>query len=149
MTGAVSFVLGAGFSAPFNIPTMKPFLTEFRNFASRKYSNLENVLNKHFAKLENESDIEGLLSSLNKAEDLVSAMPSPCHMIPKLSQWASDSRFLKAHLVSYIIERCEQFNRKRAEKEIAPLLNYLNNSRTAFRSSLFHDKLRSYYGICC
>lgn len=144
---SVSFVLGAGFSAPFNVPTMRPFLTEFRNFASRKYPNLENVLNKHFAKLENESDIEDLLSSLNKAEDLVSAMPPPCHMTPELSQWASDSRFLKSHLVSYIIERCEQFNRKRAEKEIAPLLNHLNNSRTLSEVHFFttnYDRIMEY-----
>ncbi len=128
MTGAVSFVLGAGFSAPFNVPTMKPFLTEFRNFANRRYPNLEKTLDNHFTKLEEESDIEGLLSSLNKAEDLSLAMPSSCHMTRELSRWASDSRYIKAHLISYIIERCEQFDRRQAEKQITPLLNYLDES---------------------
>ena len=147
MTGSVSFVLGAGFSAPFNIPTMKPFLTEFRNFASRKYPNLENVLDQHFTKLENESDIESLLSSLNKAEDLGSAMPTPCHMNSELSQWASNSRYIKAHLISYIIERCEQFDRERAEKEIVPLLNRLNDSTALSDIHFFttnYDRIMEY-----
>ena len=147
MNGAVIFVLGAGFSAPYNIPTMRPFLTSFRQFARRKYPNLKSALSNHLTKLDDESDIEGLLSSLNKAEELGSAVPSPCHMNSELLQWASDSRSIKAHLVSFIIERCEQFDRERAESEIAPLLNRLNSSSDISEVHLFttnYDRILEY-----
>ena len=128
MIGAVSFVLGAGFSAPFNIPTMRPFLTSFRTFAGRKYPGLKETLENHVAKLTDTSDIEGLLSSLSSAEELPDAMPSPSHMNAKLEQWAKESRSIKAHLVSYIIERCEQFDRAAAENAITTWLERLNTS---------------------
>ena len=125
MNGSISFVLGAGFSAPFNIPTMRPFLNSFRKFANRKYPNLQDTLENHIQKLTDESDIEGLLSSLSMAEALSSAMPSPHHMNAELNRWASESRSIKAYLVSYIIEKCEQFDREKAENDIAPFLNRL------------------------
>lgn len=147
MNGGVNFVLGAGFSAPFNIPTMRPFLTSFRDFAGRKYPNLNTTLSSHLAKLDDESDIEGLLSSLSRAEQLGSALPSPCHMNSELGHWESDSRSIKAHLVSYIIERCEQFDREGAEKEIAPLLNRLNSSNRISEVHFFttnYDRILEY-----
>ena len=147
MSGTVSFLLGAGFSAPFKVPTMRPFLESFRNFALRKYPRLETALKNHLAKLESDGDIESLLSSLSKAEELDSALPSFDHMNSELKQWADDSRSIKAHLVSYIIERCEQFDREQAEEEIVPLLNRLNHSKTLSEVHFFttnYDRIMEY-----
>lgn len=127
MTGKVSFVLGAGFSAPFNIPTMKPFLSSFYDFSSRRYSLLTDTLESHMKKLTDDSDIEELLSNLSKAEELSSAMPSQSHMSSELDRWSTESRSLKAHLISYIIERCEQFDRDQANECIGPFFNELNS----------------------
>ena len=147
MTRAISFVLGAGFSAPCNIPTMRPFLTSFQTFAGRKYSSLRETLEDHVAKLLDDSDIEELLSSLSKAEGLAAAMPSPCHMNTELDRWASESRSIKAHLVSYIIERCEQFDRKYAESAIATWLERLNTSKEITAVHFFttnYDRILEY-----
>ena len=147
MNSAVSFLLGAGFSAPFNIPTMRPFLGSFKEFASRKYPTLRSALCNHVRKLEDGSDIEGLLASLSDAENLKSALPSQGHLTCELKQWAAESRSLKAHLVSYIIERCEQFNRERAQEEIGPLLNRLNHSKKLSEIHFFttnYDRILEY-----
>lgn len=137
MNNAISFILGAGFSAPFNIPTMRPFLLSFKTFAVRKYPKLEDTMSSHLKKLTDDSDIEGLLSSLNKAEELPSAMPSQCHMNDSLQRWTSESRSLKAHLISYIIERCEQFDREQAEECILPWLKRLDSSNILSHAHLF------------
>ena len=147
MNGSISFMLGAGFSAPFNIPTMRPFLRSFREFANRKYPSLYDTLEKHIQKLTDESDIEGLLSNLSKAEALPSAMPSSDHMNVELHRWASESRSIKAYLVSYIIEKCEQFDRKKAEKDIALFLNRLNSSNELSEVYFFttnYDRILEY-----
>ena len=147
MTGRISFVLGAGFSAPFNIPTMRPFLTSFRTFANRKYPSLKETLEGHVAKLTEDSDIEGLLSSLGKAEELPDAMPSRTDMDAGLARWASESRSIRAHLVSYIIERCEQFDRERAEGDIAKWLERLNTSNELSAVHFFttnYDRILEY-----
>lgn len=147
MNRSISFVLGAGFSAPFNIPTMRPFLRSFREFANRKYPSLHDTLEKHIQKLTDESDIEGLLSSLSKAEALSSAMPSPDHMNAELHSWATESRSIKAYLVSYIIEKCEQFDREKVEHDIAPFLKRLDSSNKLSEVYFFttnYDRILEY-----
>ena len=147
MNGAISFVLGAGFSAPFKIPTMRPFLTSFRTFAGRKYPSLKGTMERHVAKLTQDSDVEELLSNLSKAEQLTAAMPSPCHMNTEFESWASESRSIKAHLVSYIIERCEQFDRRAAEDAISTWLERLNASKELSTVHFFttnYDRILEY-----
>lgn len=128
MDQSIVFVLGAGFSAPFDIPTMKPFLQSFINTAKRKYPGLFATLKYHLSKLPPESDIESLLSSLNNAERLPSSWPPHVQMTEDLVKWAQESRLLKSHLASYIIERCELFDRDRASTVIGPLLERLSTS---------------------
>ena len=122
MSGTVVFVLGAGFSAPFGIPTMKPFLQSFRDTALRKYPELGTTLTKHFDRLSDESDIEALLTNLNAAESLQRSLPPGEDLDAILARWQSHSRILKAHLVSYIIDRCERFDQEEALRVLAPLL---------------------------
>ena len=147
MNKSISFLIGAGFSAPFNIPTMKPFLTSFEKFAELKYPNLKEALDNHLQKLEAERDIEDLLSNLGKAEGLPLAMPSPSDMDASLIKWSNDSRFIKAYLVSYIIERCEQFDRERAIDEIVPFFELLDKSDKFSEVHLFttnYDRILEY-----
>ena len=147
MTGNVSFLLGAGFSAPFNIPTMRPFFTSFRDFAYKKYPQLQETLREHVDKLPSGEDIEGLLFSLSKAEELPIALPSIGHMNDELRRWTSESRLLKAHLISYIIERCEQFDREQADQAIGPLLVGLSESKKLSKVHFFttnYDRILEY-----
>lgn len=140
-------MLGAGFSDPFNIPTMRPFLKSFRKFANRKYPSLQGTLEKHIQKLTDESDIEELLSSLSMAEALSYAMPSPDHMDAELRCWASESRSIKAYLVSYIIEKCEQFDRDKVERDITPFLKHLDSSKKLSEVHFFttnYDRILEY-----
>ena len=125
MNRTAVFVLGAGFSAPFGIPTMKPFLQSFKETASRKYPKLCGTLTKHFERLSDESDIEALLSSLGSAESLRISMPPGSDISHELVAWETESRILKAHLVSYIIERCERFDQDAAVQYLAELLEGL------------------------
>ena len=126
---------------------MRPFLSSFREFAGRKYPGLNGTLESHVEKLSDDSDIEGLLSSLSKAEELGAAMPSASHMNTELERWAAESRSIKAHLVSYIIERCEQFDRGNAERGVAPWLERLHNSNTLSSVHFFttnYDRILEY-----
>lgn len=122
------FVLGAGFSAPFDVPTMKPFLQSFRRVAERKYPELCGTLIQHFSKLQSDSDIEALLSSFGSAQDILDSLPPNTPMSEELSRWQNESLVLQAHLVSYIIELCERFNQELALKILSPLLTSLHDS---------------------
>ena len=137
MDQSIVFVLGAGFSAPFDIPTMKPFLQSFINTAERKYPGLFATLKSHLSKLASESDIESLLSSLNDAERLPNSWPPGVKMSAELDTWAQESRLLKSHLASYIIERCELFDRDRASTLIGPFLARLSTNPTVQQVHLF------------
>ena len=130
MNRSIVFLLGAGFSAPFGVPTMHPFLESFRSLAKRKYPNLVGTLERHIANLDDDSDIEGLLSSLGKAERLTEAIPCDEVLSDSLGRWQQESRFLKSHLISYIIEQCERFDRELASQIVSPGLTHLHRHTT-------------------
>ena len=131
------FLLGAGFSAPFDIPTMTPFLRSFKEIAERKYPDLVDTLQEHLAKIPEDSDIEALLSSLGSGERLRESLPPTMTMTDELKRWERESQLLKSHLSSYIIERCERFDRDRAVAIIAPLLRRLFQSARIQHAHLF------------
>ena len=136
---AVSLVclLGAGFSAPFNIPTMRPFLDSFRIMAKQKYPELNGTLQQHFSVLNDDSDLESLLSSLGRAERLLEGAP-PTSDVPKdFRVWQKESRYLKSHLISYIIERCERFDRNSAKDVLSPSINKMNSCSEVGNVHLF------------
>ena len=137
MDQSIVFLLGAGFSAPFDIPTMKPFLQSFIVTAERKYPGLYGTLTDHLSKLQRESDIESLLSSLSDAERLPYSWRPGVEMSADLCDWAQESRLLKAHLASYIIERCELFDRERASTLVGPLMARLSTNRAVHQVHLF------------
>ena len=125
MPMSVAFLLGAGFSAPYGIPTMRPFLHSFRRMAQSKYPDLYDTLELHFARLGDDSDIEALLSGLGKAERLAEAMPSGVIDSTELRVWQEQSRYLKSHLISYIIEQCERYDEEAVKAVLSPSLRML------------------------
>ena len=149
MTTSIFFLLGAGFSAPFGIPTMYPFLESFRETAKRKYPQLWCTLEQHFQRLDEESDLEALLSSLGRAERLMDAVPPGCAPPKEYKEWQEQSRYLKSHLISYIIERCERFDANLAVEVLAPPMRKLCASSKVADVHLFttnYDRIIEY--IC-
>ena len=126
MTVSLTFLLGAGFSKPFGIPTMRPFLHMFREIAKKKYPNLYDTLQRHYDSLGTDSDIEALLSSLGKAERLDEAMPLDSNLPEEFIIWQEQSRYLKSHLIAFIIEQCERFDRDLVTSVLAPSIKMLS-----------------------
>ena len=62
--------------------------------------------------LEDDSDIEALLSNLGAAASKLDRWPSGVTVPDGLKEWQEESIVLRAHLVSYIIESCERFDRE-------------------------------------
>ena len=122
MAVSVAFLLGAGFSAPYGIPTMRPFLHSFRTMAKSKYPDLHDTLELHFSRLGDDSDIEALLSGLGKADRLADAMPGGKIDSTELCVWQEQSRYLKSHLISYIIEQCERYDEESVKAVMSPSL---------------------------
>ena len=127
MTVSLTFLLGAGFAHPFGIPTMRPFLDAFREMARSRYPNLHGTLERHFDGLGDESDIEALLSSLGKAERLKEATPVGTELPEDLRVWQEQSRYLKFHLIAFIIERCERFDQDLVARVVGPSLKLLRD----------------------
>ena len=127
MSVSLTFLLGAGFSEPFGIPTMRPFLYAFREMASKKYPELYRTLERHFAGLGDDSDIEALLSRLGKAERLSETTPLDAQLPEEFAVWQEQSRYLKSHLIAFIIEQCERFDRDLVTRVLAPSLKMLSD----------------------
>ena len=137
MSVSLTFLLGAGFSEPFGIPTMRPFLHAFREMASKKYPDLYRTLERHFAGLGDDSDIEALLSRLGKAERLSEATPLDAQLPEEFAAWQEQSRFLKSHLIAFIIEQCERFDRDLVTRVLAPSLKMLFDRTDLERINIF------------
>ena len=120
MSIPVAFLLGAGFAAPFGVPTMGPFLSSFRDMTRRRYPALNKTLDKHLSQINDDGDLEALLSSLGKAERLLEGGPPSVDAPPVYVKWQGDSRYLRSHLISHIIERCERFDRELARQILVP-----------------------------
>ena len=134
---SISFLLGAGFSAPFDIPTMSPFLGSFCDLAKHKYPQLSDTLTKHLDKLGNEPDLESLLSSLGKAERVLDGLPQDIEINEEFNSWQKQSLYLKSHLISYIIERCERFDRNLATEILSPVMTRIYTDSSIQKIHLF------------
>ena len=137
MTASVTFLLGAGFSQPFGIPAMRAFLDSFRDMARTKYPDLHGTLEQHLDELGDDSDIEALLASLSKAERLKDAMPARAVVPEELRIWQEQSRYLKSHLISFIIERCERFDQDAVRRVLSPSLRMLLDRKGISNVHLF------------
>ena len=149
MAVSVAFLLGAGFSAPYGIPTMRPFLHAFRRMARSKYPDLCGTLDLHFARLGSDSDIEALLSSLGKAERLSDAMPRGVIDSADLGVWQDQSRYLKSHLISYIIEQCERYDEDTVKAVLSPSLRMLSDHSEIERVHIFTTNYDRIVEVAC
>ncbi len=124
MSGKVAFLVGAGFSYPYGVPTMRPFFSDFVAEAKIRYPSLIPTLDKALDKIEKEPDLESLLSVLNGASDSISGLPEEL-VTDEIRRWASEAVTLRSYLLSYIVERCEAFDRQKAFQQCSPLLKGL------------------------
>lgn len=127
MSEKVSFLIGAGFSAPFGVPTMGPFYSDFVAEAQVRYPSLTPSLSRAIRGAGDEPDLESLLSVLNAALGVESGLPEEL-LSDDILGWVSDAGTLRSHLLSYIVERCENFDRTRAAEVCAPLVLGLDGS---------------------
>lgn len=121
MSGKVAFLVGAGFSYPYGVPTMRPFFSDFVAEVKIRYPSLVPALDKAMYKIDENPDLESLLSVLNGASDSVSGLPEEL-VTDEIQRWASEAITLRSYLLSYIVERCEAFDRQKAIEQCSPLL---------------------------
>lgn len=104
---------------------MAPFFRDFVDFAKRRYPNLYDTLEKIVSDLGAEPDLEALLSKLNAIVEIKQALPSDFDET-QLEEWMSDALSLRSHLLAFIIERCENFDRGEAERLCTPFFKQLS-----------------------
>jgi HEAT repeats/SIR2-like domain len=124
VSGKAAFLVGAGFSYPYGVPTMRPFFSDFVAEAKIRYPSLIPTLDKALDKIEEEPDLESLLSVLNGASDSIPGLPEEL-VTDEIRRWASEAVALRSYLLSYIVERCEAFDRQKALRQCSPLLGGL------------------------
>ncbi len=107
-------LLGAGFSAPYDVPPMKPLYDGFVRFAKTKYPQLSETLDAVLEKCQSDADVEELISKLNRAAAADQGLPAHLLEDERLRKWKNDAEYLRWHLTSYIIEACENFDRQLA-----------------------------------
>lgn len=134
MSEKVSFLIGAGFSAPFGVPTMGPFYSDFVEEAKSRYPTLTTSLDRAINKAGSEPDLENLLSVLNAASEVGAGLPEDL-LNDAIRDWATGAGTLRGHLLSYIVERCESFDRARAVEACAPFAQGLGGSGAAIFST--------------
>ncbi len=113
---------------------MGHFYTEFIAFAKRRYPGLEATLEKIVAELGEDADIENLLARLNAGMSLGDALP-PGFEAPETDAWQAHCSILRSHLLSYIVEMCEGFDRRTASTEIGALAGVITRHETAIFST--------------
>lgn len=113
---------------------MAPFYSEFVAEARSRYPALVSSLDRAVAKAGAEPDLESLLSVLNNASNLQAGLPEDL-LDEGIRAWAAEAETLRSHLLSYIVERCESFDRSRAAEACAPLVGGLGDSGTAIFST--------------
>lgn len=99
---------------------MRPFFSDFVVEAKIRYPSLRPTLDKALDKIEEEPDLESLLSVLNGASDSVSGLPEEL-VTDEIRQWSTEAITLRSYLLSYIVERCETFDRQKAIEQCSPL----------------------------
>lgn len=121
MSGRVAFLIGAGFSYPYGVPTMGPFYSDFVAEAKVRYPSLVSALEEAVGMIDGRPDLESLLSVLNAASGAVVGLRADL-VGEEIRRWVSEAGRLRSYLLSYIVERCENFDREKAIEQCSPLL---------------------------
>lgn len=113
-------LIGAGFSTPFGVPTMRPFFDDFTSFARRRYPRLAESLDQLVDRIGDHGDLEDLLTVLNQAIGVEEGLPAGVDS-ERIRAWVDDARRLRAYLLSFIVDRCERFNPEKVAGLCGPL----------------------------
>jgi hypothetical protein len=100
---------------------MKPLYDGFLRHSRSAYPGLAEFLERATAKLDDTADIESLLSVLGTISSSDAILPQGVDEAV-LSAWAKDGRTLRSHLLSYVVEQCETFEREAAKELCGPFL---------------------------
>lgn len=106
---------------------MGPFYSDFVSEVKSRYPSLVPSLDRSIDKIATNPDLESLLSVLNTASEVKSGLPED-FISGGIDKWVSDAEALRSHLLSYIVERCESFDRAKAAKVCSPLMRGLASS---------------------
>lgn len=139
---SVVFLLGAGFSAPLGVPTMQPFFQDFLAFSRKRYPELQSTLDELLMNLGEDADLEALLATLNSAVEVENAALPPNFDKSQLEGWIEDAKAIRAHLLAYIVERCEQFDRRGAEQSCGPFFTSISDGAIVFTTN--YDRVSEY-----
>jgi len=139
---SVVFLLGAGFSAPLGVPTMRPFFEDFVGFSKRRYPELQATLDELLKGLGGDPDLEALLAKLNSAVEVEKAALPPSFDKSQLHGWIEDAKSIRAHLLAYIVERCEQFDRQRSEESCGSFFASVADGAIVFTTN--YDRVPEY-----
>jgi SIR2-like domain/HEAT repeats len=123
MSSPIAFLLGAGASQPYGVPTMVGFYAAFRDHLAKRHP-------KHFVLLEQlergnsgaRYDLETLLSDLQLALSAGASLKLLGVSIDPSQLSASELAELRGFLDAFIVDTCERFDRDRSAVELGPLL---------------------------
>lgn len=121
---------------------MRPLYSGFLSFARQRYAGLSWVLDEVVARLRPEADIEDLLQTLSDASHADKSAPAGTD-VDLLANWADGARRLRAHLLAYVVEQCERFDRELTVSRVGPLLNELS-ARDGMLFTTNYDRLIEY-----
>jgi hypothetical protein len=120
----VAFLVGAGLSQPYGVPTMKPFYDQFRAHVTKNFPSCLPALDfsgPTNAAADLESVISGL-QSLIQTRQTLAQIGQPEEQMPPAVR-AAEQAF--GYLSAYVIDTCERFDRAKAQKELTPLIKLM------------------------
>jgi len=115
MNNPIAFLLGAGASFPYSVPTMDGFYTAFKEHLQRRHRTHFALLSQFESSNRHPSyDLETLLSDLQlaaSASDSLALLGVPSASVPLRTTELAE---LRAYLDAFIIDTCERFDRQSA-----------------------------------
>ncbi len=101
---------------------MRPLLTGFVEFAERRHPDLRENLEELLRRAGDKPDLEAFLTVVNLAIEAPRGLPQQVAADQQVHEWTKAASRIRAYLLSYIVEMCEQFDRDQAVRLFAPLV---------------------------
>ena len=122
MRNPTAFLLGAGASLPYGIPMMAGFYEQFGEHLLRRHPQCVDLVGRFEAKTRPRNpDLETLLEHIQRVLSLPEALAALGAESDDLAAQVSLTRELKGFLDAFIVDACQRFDRRRAEREIGNL----------------------------
>lgn len=124
MSYPLSFLLGAGASAPYSVPMMAGFYAQFRDYVENRHPECFLLLKDLESKADRKTnDLETLLTDLQlilggtKAMSLLGVSQTD-----DVKEKLETARQLRGYLDAFIVDTCERFDREKSERELKAIL---------------------------